>query len=299
MRGLELVDSDIPCHHIFYSDCKGVVDTFKAGRVCWDKAKSEHGDLWEQIFSLAADRDVELVWVRAHETQAVAQARGVQALYQWLGNNCADVHAKLGANICRVPVDVREALLEIDKAYSGFLVFVAGVSVHCIQADTAPSLLREKKERVHKPAVSLSSKVNAFNLAAGDDQHELVVVGSRVLCTVCKQERQGKQGFYTLRASKCGGALRTRLSLALYHRAVAVSDPIVRRALVRRTAHTTRTTGAFLWCEKCGRHSSGKVLRGLAGDCHGTPKMGEYGYYQRKRLEQGQHPSTGRPLPGF
>ena len=271
--------------------------TFQNGSFLFNPLKSEHADLWLLIFEASQNCTLEARWMRAHGTQTSALARGLEAHAYWQGNSLVDVLAKKGATLHRVEGALREECLALDSQYTSVLEFVCKITIHCIRrsSEVEPELL-VRPLVAKRSRLALKAKVLAWSLECGDDRHSLEVSGDRVSCFLCSHSRVGDAGFASLRSEACPGSLRARLAGALLSRTSHVACPAERQATRFAGAHTMRTTGLIRWCEKCGRYTSGKRIIGLAARCNGTPSVGEYGYYQRQRLEKGLHPVSGQSL---
>ena len=302
LRGLQVIDRSIPT--LFYSDCALVVETFALGEAALCRDSLESAELWKQIFSLSRGGGHKVVKVKAHVPQKVAQLLDAEGFAIWKGNQLADDFAKKGAAAHAVPDDLRDTLTEYDANYVGFLKFACSVKLICMGKNERWENEGEAggaaaAPHAATPKLSLAARVANHMQASGDSdgcQQDLVEVRGYVACLACGKRRKGVVGLRSLIATRCPGSVKCRLTVSLCGRVRASSSGEERTRLLTSRNHTMCITGPYQWCTKCGRHTSGRTVRGLAGACTGIPRMGEYGYYQRKRLSEGCHSATGRPL---
>ena len=135
----------------YRSDRKAVVDTFRKGKRIATAASDEHARLWLLIYSALDDGDgTELVWTPAHTTKAsVGQVRLSDGTFlterDRAANDAADVLAKRGAAMHRVPSEIRDRVKARDEllVWASRSLGMGTMAANSLVAQDGKSILRD------------------------------------------------------------------------------------------------------------------------------------------------------------
>ena len=102
---------------VFRSDCLSVVRAFRRGYAALTAAGSKCARAWGIIHdAVDGDRDLDLAWIPAHNTEAYVPGR--ISVFDKHGNGIADEHAKLVASEHAMSQDMLEAITNQDELVS-------------------------------------------------------------------------------------------------------------------------------------------------------------------------------------
>ena len=154
----------------FRSDRKAVVDTFGAGKAQATSAGDEHARLWELIFATCDGADPpQLLWMPAH-TSAADVGRARMSNGQFLttrdrsANDAADTLAKRGAELHRVPKDVRK-MVKLRDLLAVWAARTLGIVTHAANHAPCPNGGKPLRDSAGLPRAARRKAVAAAQAA--------------------------------------------------------------------------------------------------------------------------------------
>ena len=227
----------------YWTDCRFVVDGFRAGRAGTTQGVHVHADLWKQVWDIVEDRgedSVRVDWCKGHATRkAVVEGKILE--WQRVGNGAADAAAKEGAALHPSVQGVydREMLRQRSVALVARFLARINLRVHKVGPyDASPD--RSAKYR-DKELVKRKAKERQV---IDEYPHNEAQIGANAW--ICYD---------------CGGLQRSRRALL-----ATPCGPTV----TPEGKHTIWRVGQYVFCIKCGHWSNQRISK-LRARCNGSP----------------------------
>ena len=258
VEGLEVTSGPIT----IWTDCRAVLRGFH--RLADSPAKRHHGDLWARAQKAAAGREIAVKWIKSHQTEREAAARG-WTFAQWAGNQAVDVLAGAGAGQHAVSdAEVREYLQAVEKTEKIQRWFIRALEMTMQDRPPKPRLPAGadwRKARRKRPV--RAPRTRAYPSPCGD--HMAIDLANGIWkCRDCGRQRSTANKWSTWRKVPCTPLKKRKFPL----------DGEVEGATVLAngaTPHLFDTALGVTVCKRCGRCMQARWRNKMGTHCAPPP----------------------------
>ena len=249
------------------TDYKGLIDGIALGPEECTAANRMHADIWKLIWEAVQDFGLCYITVRkvkAHVALARIRDGSVDCSWlDWFGNRVADSQAKQGAACHPVEKELQQILVTCSLLVTGVARWLGTIGDHLMALD-GPDVQARSPKAPSKMSLELTH-IPAFT---GDQVWRPIVLH--------KEAKNVLKAGPELQDGQRRG--RPRLGIG--------SGPDA-----ADRSHDLRKVGGFVFCHRCGGHTTGKTSRVLANQCKGKSMQTCH-----RRLREGRHPLTDEVL---